>query len=46
MIGYITIGVSDMDNACSFYDGLLAEVGAKQLFGQGHVVLHNASILG
>ena len=27
MIGYITIGVSDMDKACSFYDGLLAEVG-------------------
>ena len=33
MIGYTTIGVSDMDRACSFYDGLLAEIGAKQLFG-------------
>ncbi|MFL2518210.1 MAG: glyoxalase [Gammaproteobacteria bacterium TMED30] len=37
MIGYITIGVSDMDKACSFYDGLLAELGAKQLFGQDRI---------
>ena len=26
MIGYITIGVSDIDKASSFYDDLLAEV--------------------
>ncbi|MEC8059991.1 MAG: VOC family protein, partial [Pseudomonadota bacterium] len=37
MIGYITIGVSDIDKACSFYDALLAEVGAKQLFGQDRI---------
>ena len=37
MIGHITIGVSDIDKACSFYDALLAEVGAKQLFGQDRI---------
>ena len=37
MIGYITIGVSGIDKACSFYDALLAEVGAKQLFGQDRI---------
>ena len=37
MIGYITIGVSDIDKASSFYDDLLAEVGAKQLFGQDRI---------
>ncbi len=31
MLGYTTIGVSDMDRAVTFYDGLLAEVGAKCL---------------
>ncbi|MEC8059115.1 MAG: VOC family protein, partial [Pseudomonadota bacterium] len=29
--------VSDIDEACSFYDALLAEVGAKQLFGQDRI---------
>ena len=37
MIGYITIGVSDIEKARSFYDALLAEVGAKQLFGQDRI---------
>ena len=31
MIGYVTIGTNDMDRAVTFYDALLAEVGAKQL---------------
>jgi catechol 2,3-dioxygenase-like lactoylglutathione lyase family enzyme len=26
-----------MDKACAFYDGLLAEVGARQLFGQDRI---------
>ena len=26
MIGYVTIGVSDMEKACAFYDGLFAEL--------------------
>lgn len=37
MIGYVTIGTKDMDRAASFYDALLAEVGAKQVFGMDRI---------
>ncbi len=37
MLGYATIGVSDMDRSVSFYDALLAEVGAKQTFGMDRI---------
>lgn len=37
MIAYVTIGTSDMDRATAFYDALLAEVGAKQLFGMDRI---------
>ena len=37
MIGYVTIGVSDMEKACTFYDGLFAELGGKQMFGQDRI---------
>lgn len=37
MIGYVTIGSSDLDKACAFYDALLAEVGAKQLMGMDRI---------
>ncbi len=37
MLGYVTIGTKDIDKACAFYDALLAEVGAKQLFGQDRI---------
>lgn len=37
MIGYVTIGTSDMERSLKFYDALLAEVGAKQLFGQDRI---------
>ena len=37
MIGYVTIGTSDMDRACAFYDALLEGVGAKQLFGMDRI---------
>jgi len=37
MIGYVTIGTSDMDRAVAFYDALLAEVGAKQLMGMDRI---------
>ena len=30
MIGYITLGTSDLKRAATFYDALLAEVGAKR----------------
>ncbi|HSG88319.1 MAG TPA: VOC family protein [Pseudomonadales bacterium] len=37
MIGYVTIGTRDMEKACAFYDALLAEIGAKQLFGMDRI---------
>ena len=37
MIGYATIGTKDIDRAVTFYDGLLAEVGAKQVFGMDRI---------
>ena len=37
MLGYVTIGTADMAKATAFYDALLAEVGAKQLFGQDRI---------
>ena len=37
MVGYVTIGTSDMDKACAFYDALLAEVGGKQLMGMDRI---------
>ncbi len=37
MIGYATIGTKDMDRAVTFYDALLAEVGAKQVFGMDRI---------
>ena len=37
MLGYVTIGVKDMGRAEEFYNALLAEIGAKQLFGQDRI---------
>ena len=37
MIGYVTIGTSDMERAVAFYDALLAEIGARQLFGMDRI---------
>ena len=37
MLGYVTIGVSDMDKAEAFYGPLLEQIGAKQLFGQDRI---------
>jgi len=37
MVGYVTIGTKDMERALTFYDALLAEVGAKQLFGMDRI---------
>ena len=37
MIGYVTIGVTDMNRAVAFYDGLLAEIGAKQLMDMDRI---------
>ncbi|MEM7217356.1 MAG: VOC family protein [Pseudomonadota bacterium] len=37
MLGYATIGTSDMEKACAFYDDLLGEIGAKQLMGMDRI---------
>ena len=43
MLGYATIGTSDMDRAVAFYDALLAEIGAKQLFGMDRIKFYGTS---
>jgi len=40
MLGYCTIGVSDMQRAVRFYDALLAELGARQVMGQDRIKLY------
>ncbi len=37
MLGYATIGVNDMARAEAFYNALLGEIGASQLFGQDRI---------
>ena len=37
MIGYVTIGVNDMQRSVAFYDALLGEVGGKQIFGMDRI---------
>ncbi len=44
MLGYTTIGTSDLDRACAFYDALLAEIGAKQLFGQDRIKFYGTGM--
>ena len=45
MIGYTTIGVSNMESACKFYAELLAELGCKQLFGMDRIKFFKRSTL-
>jgi catechol 2,3-dioxygenase-like lactoylglutathione lyase family enzyme len=33
MIGYATLGTNDLERAAAFYDALLAEMGARRLWG-------------
>ncbi len=44
MLGYSTIGTSDMDRATAFYDALLAELGAKQLFGLDRIKFYGTAM--
>jgi len=37
MVGYVTIGVNDMERAVAFYDALLGEVGGKQLMAMDRI---------
>lgn len=43
MIGYTTIGVSDMERAEAFYGALLGEIGAKQLMGMDRIKFYGTS---
>ena len=43
MIGYCTIGVSDMGRALGFYDELLGELGASQLMGMDRIKMYGTS---
>ncbi len=40
MLGYCTIGVSDMDRAVAFYDELLGVLGGRQLIGMDRIKLY------
>ncbi len=44
MLGYTTIGVNDMDRAVAFYDALLGEIGAKQLFGLDRIKFYGTGM--
>jgi len=46
MIGYVTIGTKDMDRSVAFYDALLAEVGAKQVFGMDRIKFYGTGAPG
>jgi catechol 2,3-dioxygenase-like lactoylglutathione lyase family enzyme len=43
MLAYVTIGTNDMERAVAFYDALLAEVGARQLFGMDRIKFYGTS---
>ena len=43
MLGYCTIGVSDMGRALAFYDELLGELGARQLMGMDRIRMFGTS---
>lgn len=43
MLGYVTIGVSDMAKAQAFYGALFAEVGGEELFGFDRIKFYGTS---
>ncbi len=44
MIGYITIGVADMDRAKKFYNDLFADYGAKTLIDMDRIAMIGKSM--
>jgi predicted lactoylglutathione lyase len=42
VLGYVTIGVSDMEKGKSFWGALLGEIGAKPIVDMGRMVLYSA----
>ena len=43
MLGYATLGTSDMERAEAFYNELFAELGGKQLFGMDRIKFYGTS---
>ena len=39
MIGYVTLGTNNLEQAKGFYDALLAELGAKRIMSDDHMAL-------
>ena len=39
MVGYVTLGTSDLDRATNFFDALLGEFGAKQFMNDERMVI-------
>ena len=46
MLGYATIGVTDLPRAEQFYGDLLGEIGGKQLFGQDRIKFYGTGFDG
>lgn len=44
MIGYVTLGVSDMDRSKTFYTGLLADLDARLLLDAGRIAFFGKSM--
>jgi catechol 2,3-dioxygenase-like lactoylglutathione lyase family enzyme len=40
MVGYVTMGSSDLDRAVGFFDALLETIGAKQVMNDGRLVMY------
>lgn len=40
MVGYVTMGTSDLDRSIRFFDELFAEFGGKQLMNTGRLVMY------
>ena len=40
MLAYVTLGSNDTDKACAFYDAVLGEMGAKQVFNNGRLYFY------
>ena len=43
MLAYTTIGTNDLDRATKFYEELLGEIGAKQIFGNERIKFFGTS---
>lgn len=39
MVGYVTLGTSDLDRAVAFYDALLEPLKGKQIMNDGRIVI-------